>query len=55
MEFKFSEEQNLLIDTTKSFVKNELMQHENLLEKTNLLESNFDKFFFRFFSDPLVN
>ena len=37
MDFTFSEEQNLLIDTTKSFVKNELMQHENLLEKTNNL------------------
>ena len=37
MDFKLSEEQNLLIDTTNSFVKNELMQHENLLEKTNNL------------------
>ena len=37
MEFNLSEEQNLLIDTTKSFVKNELMQHEELLEKTNNL------------------
>jgi len=37
MEFKLSEEQNLLIETTKSFVKNELLQHEELLEKTNNL------------------
>ena len=37
MDFTLSEEQNLLIDTTKSFVKNELMQHEELLEKTNNL------------------
>ena len=37
MEFNLSEEQNLLIDTTKSFVKNELLQHEELLEKTNNL------------------
>jgi len=33
MEFKLSEEQSLLIETTKSFVKNELLQHEELLEK----------------------
>ena len=33
MEFKFSEEQNLLIETTKSFVKNELLQHVNLTSK----------------------
>ena len=37
MNFTLSEEQNLLIDTTNSFVKNELMQHEDLLEKTNNL------------------
>jgi len=37
MEFNLSEEQNLLIDTTKSFVKAELLQHEELLEKTNKL------------------
>ncbi len=37
MEFNLSEEQNLLIDTTKSFVKTELLQHEELLEKTNNL------------------
>ncbi len=37
MEFNLSEEQNLLIDTTKSFVKAELLQHEELLEKTNNL------------------
>ena len=37
MDFKLSEEQNLLIKSTKSFVKNELMQHEGLLEKTDNL------------------
>ena len=37
MEFNLSEEHNLLIDTTKSFVKAELLQHEELLEKTNNL------------------
>ncbi len=37
MNFDFSEEQNLLIDTTKAFVKEELLQHEELLEKTNNL------------------
>ena len=37
MDFTFSEEQNLLIDTTKLFVKNELLKHEELLEKTNNL------------------
>ena len=37
MDFKLTEEQNLLIETTKSFVKNELIQHEELLEKTNNL------------------
>ena len=37
MEFNLSEEQNLLIDTTKAFVKEELLQHEALLEKTNNL------------------
>ena len=37
MDFTLSEEQNLLINTTKSFVKNELIQHEELLEKTNNL------------------
>ena len=37
MDFTLSEEQNLLIETTKSFVKNELIQHEKLLEKTNNL------------------
>ena len=35
MDFVLSEEQNLLIETTRSFVKNELIQHEELLEKTN--------------------
>ncbi len=37
MDFNLSEEQTLLIDTTKSFVKNELLQHEEYLEKTNEL------------------
>ena len=37
MDFTLSEEQNLLIKTTESFVKSELVQHENLLEKTNNL------------------
>ena len=37
MDYTLSEEQNLLIETTKSFVKNELMQHEELLEKTNYM------------------
>ena len=37
MEFNLSEEQSLLIETTKSFVKNELLQHEELLEKTDNL------------------
>ena len=37
MEFNLTEEQILLIDTTKSFVKAELLQHEELLEKTNNL------------------
>ena len=48
MDFTLSEEQNLLIKTTESFVKSELVQHENLLEKTNhlsiyyLLELNYN-------------
>ena len=37
MDFVLSEEQNLLIKTTRSFVENELIQHEELLEKTNIL------------------
>jgi acyl-CoA dehydrogenase len=37
MEFNLTEEQILLIKTTKSFVENELLPHENLLEKTNNL------------------
>ena len=37
MDFNLSEEQTLLIETTKSFVKNELLQHEKHLEKTNEL------------------
>ena len=35
MNFNLSEEQNLLMNTTKSFVKDELLQHEEILEKTN--------------------
>ena len=37
MEFNLTEEQKLLIKTTKSFVKNELLPHEVLLEKTDNL------------------
>jgi len=37
MEFNLTEEQILLIKTTKSFVENELLPYENLLEKTNNL------------------
>ena len=37
MEFKLSEEQKLLIKTTRSFVNKELIQHEELLEETNNL------------------
>ena len=37
MNFNLSEEQNQLIDTTKAFVKEELLQNEELLEKTNNL------------------
>ena len=37
MEFNLTEEQKLLIKTTKSFVENELLPHENLLEITNNL------------------
>ena len=37
MNFTLSDEQNLLFNTTKSFVKEELLQHEELLEKTNNL------------------
>ena len=37
MNFTLSNEQNLLINTTKSFVKAELLEHEELLEKTNNL------------------
>ena len=39
MEFNLSEEQNLLIDTTKSFVKAELLQHEELLRKKVLKQA----------------
>ena len=37
MDFVLSEEQNLLIQTTRSFVNKELVQYEELLEKTNNL------------------
>tara|TARA_B100001173_G_scaffold23170_1_gene18365 strand:- start:1506 stop:2657 length:1152 start_codon:yes stop_codon:yes gene_type:complete len=37
MEFNLTEEQNLLIKTTEAFVKTELLQHEELLEKTDNL------------------
>ena len=37
MEFNLTEEQNLLIKTTETFVKTELLKHEELLEKTNNL------------------
>ena len=37
MEFNLTEEQKLLIKTTKLFVKNELLPHEGLLEKTDNL------------------
>ena len=37
MEFNLTEEQKLLIKTTKSFVKNELLPYEGLLEKTDNL------------------
>ena len=37
MDFTFTEEQKLLIETTKSFIKNELLTHEELLEKSNNL------------------
>jgi hypothetical protein len=37
MNFDLSEEQNLLIQTTRSFVRNELIQHEKLIERTNNL------------------
>ena len=34
MEFSLSEEQKLIIDTTKKFVETELFPHEDLVEKT---------------------
>ena len=37
MDFVLSEEQNLLIESTRTFVNKELKQHEELLEKTNNL------------------
>ena len=39
MNFTLTEEQNLLIELTRSFVNKELMPHEELLEKTNELPS----------------
>ena len=37
MEFSLSEEQKLIIDTTKKFVESELFPHEELVEKTGNL------------------
>lgn len=37
MDFGLSEEQTLLIDTVRSFVKNEMIPHEHLLEESNEL------------------
>ena len=37
MEFSLSEEQKLIIDTTKKFVETELFPHEDLVEKTGNL------------------
>lgn len=37
MDFGLSEEQTLLIDTVRSFVKNEIIPHEHLLEESNEL------------------
>ena len=37
MEFSLSEEQKLIIDTTKKFVETELFPHEELVEKTGNL------------------
>ena len=37
MEFSLSEEQKLIIDTTKKFVETELFPHEELVEKTGKL------------------
>jgi acyl-CoA dehydrogenase len=37
MQFDLSEEQRLIVDTTRSFVENELYPHEDELERTGLL------------------
>ena len=37
MDFSLSEEQKLIIDTTKKFVETELFPHEDLVEKTGNL------------------
>ena len=37
MDFSLSEEQKLIIDTTKKFVETELFPHEELVEKTGNL------------------
>ena len=37
MDFTLTEEQNLLIELTRSFVNKEFMPHEELLERTNEL------------------
>ena len=45
MEFKLTEEQNLLIKTTEAFIKTELLQHEELLEKTDNLPKDYVNLF----------
>lgn len=40
MDFGLSEEQRLLIDTVRSFVKNEMIPHEHLLEASNELPAD---------------
>ena len=37
MDFQLSEEQRMIIDTTKAFVENELYPHENEIEATGVL------------------
>ena len=39
MEFSLSEEQKLIIDTTKKFVETELFPHEELVEKNELFKN----------------
>ena len=38
MEFQLSDEQQLIIDTTRAFVENELYPHEAEIERTGKLE-----------------